>query len=134
MRAVAIGSVKNRCKVARTSVTSFIFAFRTLHLVILIFSVFSVLSVVKSEKLNTEFTENHRGHREVRPSSHSKATAFHDVASRLLRICLRLKIHFGGLQIEVALGSEDIAAAALTSAVFRQNIKIEMALWLCDDS
>src|SRR5258705_341969 len=58
-RAVAIGSVKNRCKVARASVTSFILAFRILHLVILIFSVFSVPSVVKSEKLNTEFTENH---------------------------------------------------------------------------
>jgi hypothetical protein len=99
--------------------------------VILIFSVFSVLSVVKSEKLNTEFTENHR---EVCPSSHSKATAFRAVASRLLRALLRLKIHFGGLQIEVAPGSEGAAAAALTSAVFRQNIKIEMALWLCDDS
>jgi hypothetical protein len=134
VRAVAIGSVKNRCKVARASVTFFILAFRILCQVILIFSVFSVPSVVKSEKLNTEFTENHRGPREVRPSSHSKATAFHAVASRLLRALLRLKMHFGGLQVEVAPGSEGAAAAALTSAVFRQNIKIEMALWLCDDS
>jgi len=51
-----------------------------------------------------------------------------------LRICLRLKIYFGGLQAEVAPGSKGIAAARLTSAVFRQNIKIEMALWVCDDS
>ena len=96
---------------ARASVTSFIFAFRTLHQVILIFSVFSVPSVVKSEKLNTEFTE---GHREVCRSSHSKATAFHAVASRLLRLLLRLKIYFGGLQPEVAPECEVIAAARLT--------------------
>ena len=97
----------------------------------MIFSVFSVPSVVKSEKLNTEFTE---GHREVCRSSHSKATAFRAVASRLLRLLLRLKIYFGGLQPEVAPGSEGIATAARSSAVFEQNIKIEMALWVCDYS